>query len=60
MFEIKNLLCVFDKKYNKNTMITLEYNMDVFILSKVMEMNETEKESFVYELLYGIYKIIKT
>lgn len=41
-------------------MVTLEYNMDVFILSKVMEMNEVEKESFTYELLYGIYKIIQT
>jgi len=38
--------------------ITLEYNMDVFILSKVMEMNETEKESFVFELFYNIYCII--
>ena len=40
-------------------MVTLEYNMDVFILSKIVEMNETEKESFVYELLYDTYKIIK-
>jgi len=38
--------------------ITLEYNMDVFILAKVMEMNETEKESFVFELFYNIYCII--
>lgn len=36
-------------------MVTLEYNTDVFILSKVMEMNETEKESFIYELFYNIY-----
>ena len=36
-------------------MVTLEYNMDVFILSKVMEMNETEKENFVFELFYNIY-----
>jgi hypothetical protein len=40
-------------------MITLEYNMDVFILSKVMEMNETEKESFVYELFYNVYNLVK-
>lgn len=57
---LKNFLCVFDKNYNKNRMATLEYNMDVFILSKVMEMNETEKESFVFELLYNTYKILKT
>ena len=38
----------------------LLYNMDVFILSKVVEMNETEKESFVFELLYNTYKILKT
>lgn len=56
---LKNFLCVFDKNYNKNRMVTLEYNMDVFILSKVMEMNETEKESFVFELLYNTYKILK-
>ena len=43
---LKNFLCVFDKNYNKNRMVTLEYNIDVFILSKVMEMNKTEKESF--------------
>lgn len=56
---LKNFLCAFDKNYNKNRMVTLEYNIDVFILSKVMEMNETEKESFVCELLYDTYKIIK-
>ena len=48
-----------DKNYNKNRMVTLEYNMDVFILAKFMEMNETEKESFVFELFYDTYKIIK-
>ena len=54
----KNFLCIFDKNYNKNRMVTLEYNMDVFILSKVMEMNEIEKESLVYEIFYNIYCII--
>lgn len=49
---LKNFLCVFDKNYNKNRMVTLEYNIDVFILSKVMEMNKTEKESFVFGLEY--------
>ena len=44
----------------KYRMVTLEFNMDVFILSKVMEINEVEKERFIYELLYGIYKIIKS
>ena len=55
---LKNFLCVFDKNYNKNRMVTLEYNMDVFILSKVMEMSETEKESFVFEMFYNLYCII--
>ena len=55
---LKNFLCVFDKNYNKKRMVTLEYNMDVFILSKVMEMNETQKENFVFELFYNIYYII--
>ena len=57
---LKTFLRLFDKNYNKNRMVTLEYNMDVFILAKVMEMNETEKESFVFELLYNTYKILKT
>ena len=39
-------------------MVTLEYNIDVFILSKVMEMNETEKESFIVEMFYNLYCII--
>lgn len=55
---LKNFLSIFDKSYKKNRMVILEYNMDVFILSKVMEMNETEKESFVYELFYNVYCII--
>ena len=55
---LKNYLCVLDKNYNKNGIITLEYNMDVFLLAKVIEMNETEKENFVYELFYNIYCII--
>ena len=55
---LKNFLSLIDKNYNKNRMVTLEFNMDVFILSKVMEMNETEKESFVFELFYNIYCII--
>ena len=54
----KNFLCIFDKNHNKNRMVTLEYNMDVFILYKVIEMNETEKENFVFELFYNIYFII--
>ena len=55
----KNFLCVFDKNYNKNIMVTLEYNMDVFILSKVIEINKTEKENFVFELTCSIYNMIK-
>ena len=56
---LKNFLCVFDKNYNKNRMVTLEYNMDVFILAKVMEMNETERENFIFELTYSIYNLVK-
>lgn len=55
---LKNFLCVIDKNYNKNRIVTLEYNMNVFILAKVMEMNETDKENFVFELFYNIYCII--
>ena len=40
---LKDFLCIFDKNYNKNTMLSYKDNMDVFILAKVMEMNEKEK-----------------
>ena len=56
---LKNFLCFFDKNYNKNTMISYKDNMDVFILAKVMEMNEKEKLNFVFEILYDIYHMIK-
>lgn len=52
---LKNFLCVFDKNYNKNTMISYKDNMDVFILAKVMEMNEKEKLNFVFEIMYIVY-----
>ena len=52
---LKNFLCVFDKNYNKNKMISYKDNMDVFILAKVMEMNEKEKLNFVFDILYIIY-----
>ena len=52
---LKNFLCVFDKNYNKNTMLSYKDNMDVFILAKVMEMNEKEKLNFVFEIIYNIY-----
>ena len=52
---LKNFLCVFDKNYNKNTMISYKDNMDVFILAKVMEMNEKEKLNLVFEIMYTVY-----
>ena len=33
--------------------------MDIFILAKVMEMNEIELNMFVYEILADIYTIIR-
>ena len=36
-------------------MISYKDNMDVFILAKVMEMNEKEKLNFVFDILYIIY-----
>lgn len=56
---LKNFLCVFDKNYNKNTMISYKDNMDVFILAKVMEMNEKEKENLVFELICHIFSSVK-
>ncbi len=52
---LKNFLCVFDKKYNKNAMISYKDNMDVFILAKVMEMNEEEKINFIFEVICNVY-----
>ncbi len=52
---LKNFLCVFDKNYNKNAMISYKDNMDVFILAKVMEMNEKEKLNLVFEIMYIVY-----
>ncbi|MFR0822161.1 MAG: hypothetical protein ACLSHH_00915 [Clostridia bacterium] len=56
---LKNFLCVFDKNYNKNVMISYKDNMDVFILTKVMEMNEKEKLNFIFEIIYIIYYNVK-
>lgn len=39
-------------------MITLEFNMDIFILAKIMEMDEIEKESLTFEMFYNIYCVI--
>ena len=51
---LKNFLCVFDKNYNKNAIISYKDNMDVFILAKVMEMKEKEINNLVFEILYAI------
>jgi len=56
---LKNLLYFFDKNYNKNTMILYKDNMDIFILAKVMEMNEKEKLNLVFEITNNIYDMIK-
>ena len=40
-------------------MISYKDNMDVFILAKVMEMNEKEKENLVFELIYHIFSSVK-
>lgn len=36
-------------------MISYKNNMNVFVLAKVMEMNEKERNNFVFEILYDIY-----
>ena len=56
---LKNFLCFFDKNYNKNTMISYKDNMDVFILAKVMEMNEKEKQNLIFEVICNLYFVIK-
>ena len=56
---LKNFLCIFDQNYNKNTMISYKDNMDVFILAKVMEMNEKDKRNLIFEIIYSIYSSIR-
>ncbi len=56
---LKNYLSIIDENYKKNTILTLEFNMHILILAKIMEMNEEEKERFVYEMIADIYKIIQ-
>ena len=58
IYILKNFLCVFDKNYNKNAMISYKDNMDVFILAKVMEMNKKEINNFVFEILYAIREYV--
>lgn len=41
-------------KNNKNTIIFLEYCIDVFILALVMKINEEEQNNFIFEMLYNI------
>lgn len=36
-------------------MICYKDNMDVFILAKVIEMNEEEKINFIFEIIYNVY-----
>ena len=45
---LKNFLCILDKNYNKNAMISYKDNMDIFILAKVMEMNEKKKTKLYF------------
>lgn len=55
---LKNYLSIIDENYKKDTILTLEFNMHILILAKIMEMNEEEKERFVVEIIYNIYCII--
>ena len=36
-------------------MISYKDNIDVFILAKVIEMNEKEKLNLVFEIMYTVY-----
>lgn len=56
---LKNILCFFDKNYKKDVMIYYENHMDIFILAKIMEMKENERNIFAFEMLFCIYYIIK-
>ena len=40
-------------------MISYKDNMDIFILAKVMEMNEKENLTLVFEIIYSIYSSIR-
>ena len=56
---LNNFLCIFDKNYNKNAMLCYKDNMDIFILVKVIEMNEKAKLNFIFEIKYIIYDDVK-
>lgn len=56
---LKNFLCILDKNYNKNAMILYKDNMDVFILAKVMEMDEKEEQHLIFEIICNLYFVTK-
>lgn len=52
---LERFLCAIDKSYNRDTLIFLKNNMDVFVLAMVMKMNEEEQKNYIYEMVFHIY-----
>ena len=57
---LKKLLATIDTEYNKTKFINfLEYKHLLLISAQVMELTKKEKDIFIFELFYSVYKEIK-
>lgn len=57
---LKKLLDTIDTEYNKTNFINyLEYKHLLLISAQVMELTKKEKDIFIFELFYSVYKEIK-
>ena len=58
---LKKLLCAVDAKYNKTKFLNLlNYKHLLMTSAQVMELTEKEQKIFVFEILFNIYKLIKS
>ena len=57
---LKKLLCAVDESYNKTKFLNLlNYKHLLMTSAQAMELTEKEKNVFVFEVLYNIYKTFK-
>lgn len=56
---LKKLLCDFDEQYSKTKFLNLlNYKHLLMTSAQVMELTEKEQNTFVFEILYNIYKYL--
>lgn len=56
---LKKLLATIDTEYNKTNFINfLEYKHLLLLSAQVIELTKKEKDIFIFELFYSIYKKI--